>query len=246
MRAILAAITLTGLSLAVPVVATLPLVACNKSENAGAEEARNEAEKELKAKAGTNEIAKKIIPPVPGGAHIPCDQLLDLAGFTKALGEKEPLTTKPAAMAEAEAAASCSLIRGGKRPSTAEQAALLKINPRLGVMPGDEICNVSAFCWTIEDADHLRKKCAQRKDRDDDTMGTYACVQVVAQGADDVQVFRFFDEDTKCLLQVRGGPSNVDNEVIRSCARAARDLITPAQIAVNKDAPAPAAQTPGK
>ena len=117
---------------------------------------------------------------------------------------------------------------------------MLKANGRLGVMNGDEVCNVAAFCWTIEDAAHFRQKCAQRKEKDDDSMGSYACVQIVAQGVDDVQVFRFFDEDTKCILQVRGGPSNVDNELIRDCAKAARDSIGPAQIAVGKPAPAPA------
>ena len=45
------------------------------------------------------------------------------------------------------------------------------------------------------------------------------------------------------LLQVRGGPSNVDNEMIRSCAKAARDTIGPAQIRV--DAPEPAAAGSG-
>ncbi len=221
-------------------IAVPALTACKKGENAGAEEARLEAEKEQKAKAGTNEVAKTIMAPVPGQAKIPCEQLIDPAAFTTAMGEKEPLTTKAAPMGEAEAAASCSLIRGGKRPSTAEQTALLKKNPRLGVMPGDEVCNVSAFCYVLETLDHFKAKCAAKKDRNDDTMGSYACVQVVAQGADDVQVFRFFDEDTKCILQVRGGPSNVDNDLIRNCAKAARDSIGLPQIAVTKPA-APAA-----
>ena len=91
---------------------------------------------------------------------------------------------------------------------------------------------MTAFCWTIEEAQKFKEKCKVRKDRDDESMGSYACVQVVAQGIDDVFVYRFFDEDTKCILQVRGGPSNVDNEIIRNCAKTARDMIGPAQIAV--------------
>src|SRR5262249_16926440 len=151
--------------------------------------------------------AKKISPPVPGMAHIPCEQLIDLPAFKAAMGEKEDMTVKDSTKGEAEAAASCSLIRGGKRPSDADQKALIKQNGRLGGVAGDEVCNVTAFCWTIEDADRFKAKCKQRKEKDDETMGTYACMQVVAVGADDVQVFRFFDEDTKCILQVRGGPS---------------------------------------
>ena len=62
---------------------------------------------------------------------------------------------------------------------------------------------------------------------------------IVAQGADDVKRFRFFDPDTKCIIQVRGGPSNVDNDLIGKCAKAAHDLIGPDQIKVGA-APPPA------
>ena len=72
-------------------------------------------------------------------------------------------------------------------------------------------------------------------------MGSYACVQIVAQGADDVQVFRFFDDDTKCILRVGGGPSNVDNEQIKTCAKVARDTIGPAQIVITAAPAAPPA-----
>ena len=50
------------------------------------------------------------------------------------------------------------------------------------------------------------------------------------QGVDDVKGFRMFDDDTKCVLQVRGGPSNVDNDLIGKCAKYAHDLIGPDQI----------------
>lgn len=216
--------------------------ACSKGENAGAEEARKAAEAELKAKAATGEVAKKISPPIPGEQRIPCETLVDAAAYTSALGEKEPLVVKDTGKNEPEAAASCSLVRGGKRLTDAEQQALLKKEGRLGVMPGDEVCNVSAFCWTIEDPERFKKKCAQRKDTDDESMGTYACRQTVATGAFDVYVYRFFDEDTKCILQVKGGPSNTDNEVIRKCAIAARDGFGPAQL---KPGAAPAAPADG-
>jgi len=105
-------------------------------------------------------------------------------------------------------------------------------------MPQDVICDVTAFCWTIESIDTLKKRCGERKERDDDSMGTYACVQIVATGAFDVQVFRFFDEDTKCIVQVRGGASQTDNDIIRKCAVTARDSIGPQQIVPGEAAPA--------
>ncbi|MFT3697280.1 MAG: hypothetical protein QM831_29320 [Kofleriaceae bacterium] len=214
--------------------------ACTKGGSSGEEEAKREAEAERKAKEATpGAVAKKINPPVPGRAKLKCENMIDADKFTQALGETAPLTLKES-NTEAEAAASCSLIRGGKRPSEAEQKAMLKKSSRLGVLPGDEVCNVSAFCWTIEDQDRFVKKCQEMKEKIDETLGFKSCILVVATGEDDVNRHRFFDDDTKCIFQVRGGPSMVDNDVIGKCAKAAHDLIGPAQIAVTADATAPA------
>lgn len=213
------------------------LAACSKGENAGAEEARKAAEAEQKEREARGEPAKKIAPPVPGEQRIPCETLLDLAAYQGSMGETEPMVIKDVGKNEPEAAASCSLVRGGKKLTEAEQQAKLKKDGRLGVLPGDEICNISAFCWTIEDADRFRKKCATRKEADDDSMGSYACRQTVMVGAFDVYVYRFFDADTKCILAVKGGASQTDNEVTRKCAMTARDTITPERI--KPGAPAP-------
>jgi hypothetical protein len=216
--------------------------ACGKSnENAGAEEAKKEAEKQLKAKEGTAEVAKKINPPVPGRAHLTCDQLIDRTAWQEALGETEPITVDES-KSEPEAAASCSIRRGGKKLTEAEQKAQLKKTGRLGVLPGDEICNLSTFCWTIEDPDRFRAKCKELKETDDESLGFYSCVLIVAQGEDDVKRFRFFDSDTKCIFQVRGGPSNVDNDLIGKCAKTAYALIGPDQIKVG----APPATAPAE
>src|SRR5438105_1966073 len=126
------------------------LAACGKSgEEAGREAALKQAEAEQKMKEGPAVAAKRIDPPVTGRQMLSCDAVIDAAKWKDVLGEPEPVTVKTAK--EPDAAASCSIVRGGKRPNAAEQAALKKQNGRLGVMPGDEICNVSTFCWTIED-----------------------------------------------------------------------------------------------
>ncbi len=221
---------------------TIALAACSKS-NEGAEEARKQAEKELKDKVATGGVAAKISPPVPGRAKLPCSQVLSAELMKQALGEVEDITIADS-KTEPEAAASCSLLRGGKKLGEAEQKAKLKKDGRLGVLAGDEICNVSTFCWTIEDPERFRKKCAEMKDKDDDSLGFYACVLVVAQGVDDVKRWRFFDDDTKCIIQVRGGPSNVDNDLIGKCAKAAHDLIGPDQIKPSA-APAEGAKADG-
>ena len=219
-------------------VVALGLSACSKGENAGAEEAKKEAQRELEAKAKEpNAVPKVINPPVPGRAKLDCASVIDAAKFQQELGEKEPITVT-ASKSEPEAAASCSLLRGGKRLSEAEQKAALKKNGRLGVMPGDELCNISTFCWTIEDPDRFAKKCAKMKEKIDSALGFPACILVVATGEDDVNRYRFFDDDTKCIFQVRGGPSMVDNDLIGKCAKGAHDLIGPEQI---KPGAAPAA-----
>ena len=228
----------------IAIILSLALLACSKGANEGAEEAKKQAEKEQKEKEASGGVAKKINPPVPGRAKLNCNAVINATQFTQVLGEVEPVTVAES-KSEPDAAASCSVLRGGKRLSDAEQKAKLKKEGRLGVMAGDEICNVSTFCWTIEDAERFRKKCAEMKDTDDDTLGFYACVLIVATGADDVKRFRFFDDDTKCIIQVRGGPSNVDNDLIGKCAKAAHDLIGPEQIKVGAaPAEAAAAETP--
>ena len=240
--AVLGFVAIMRAAIAIVVGAVSLWAACSKGENAGAEEARKAAEAEQKAKEASGESAKKISPPVPGEKRIPCEQLIDLAAYQTATGETEPLTIRDEAKNEPEAAASCSLVKGGKKLTEAEQQAKLKKDGRLGVIPGDVICNVAAFCWTIEDPERFRKKCATRKETDDDTMGTYSCRQTVMVGAFDVYVYRFFDADTKCILQVKGGASQMDAEITRKCAIAARDTIGPAQISVSgAAAPAPAA-----
>jgi hypothetical protein len=230
------------------IVLSIALLACSKGANEGAEEAKKQAEKEQKEKEAAGGVAKKISPPVPGRAKLNCASVINASQFQQVLGETEAITVADS-KTEPDAAASCSVLRGGKRLSDAEQKAKLKKDGRLGVMAGDEICNVSTFCWTIEDADRFRKKCAEMKDKDDDSLGFYSCVLIVAQGADDVKRFRFSDDDTKCIIQVRGGPSNVDNDLIGRCAKAAHDLIGPDQIKVGAapaEAPAPAAEGSAK
>lgn len=217
------------------------LAGCGNSERAGAEEAQRQAEHEQKSRQAASPPAKRIAPPVPGQAHIPCSQLIDAAAFQTALGEKQPLTVKEVTRSEPESAASCSLVRGGKPLSAAEQKALLQKAGRLGVLPGDELCNITAFCSTIEAPDRFRASCKQKKDLDDESLGSYACVHIQAVGADDVKLFRLLDDDTRCILQIRGGPSNVNNDSIAACAKAARDAIGPAQIKV----PAAAAGSAG-
>ncbi len=211
--------------------------ACEKQEDAAAEVARESALEAARREAAGG-VAVKQKAPMEEGKNIPCDRLVNTTTFTEALGEKAPLSVRDNSKANKDASASCSIVRGGVAPSRAAQEALLKKNPRLGVLPGDELCYLNVYCTTVEQPERFRKSCRTKGFQDDESMGSFACRQVVAQGADDVNVFHFFDEDSRCVLRVGGGPSNVNNELIRNCAKTARDTIGPDQIS---DAPMPVA-----
>jgi hypothetical protein len=218
----------------------LAAAGCSKGANQGAEEARKQAEAEQKAKEARGEVAKKISPPVPGDAKLACANVLKPDLVKQVLGEAEDVTIVDAKgpAAEGDAAATCEIRRGGKRLTTKEQEAKLKKEPRLGVMAGDEICNIALFCSTIEDGERFKKRCLDSKDNKiDDTLGFSTCLRIIMTGANDVNSYRFFDDDTKCIFQVRAGASNVDNDLIGKCAKAAHDLIGPNEIKVTAAAP---------
>jgi hypothetical protein len=234
-------------------VAAYGLIGCGDGRNAGIEEAKRQAEAELKAKVDTGGVPKTLKPPVAGEAKLDCTKIIELDKFQAALGEKEPFTISDVSKTDKEAAAICNLVRGGKKLDATAQAALTKKEGKLGVLPGDPLCQVTLYCSTIESADKYKKKCEEQAATDakkgsypfsgvkpDESMGSFACVQYVPTGAFDAQVFRFFDADTKCIFQVRGGPSNQDNDVIRKCAQTARDTIgPPALTALAEPAPKP-------
>jgi hypothetical protein len=209
----------------------LIVTGCESGKQAAIEAAQKEQEA-ANAKRGEVTAAKKITPPVAGEAKLPCDQVINLEKFQTELAEKEPLSIKDGTPKKGDIAADCSLVRGGKKLTEAEQKKLLKDKGRLGILSGDVVCNIKLFCYTFEDPDRFKKRCAAMKERGDESMGSFACVQVVPTGVFDVEVYKFFDEDTKCVFEVRGGPSNTENDVIRNCSKIARDTIGPAQIAV--------------
>jgi len=211
----------------------LVVAACGKSaEEKGLEAAKAEEMKELADKKAKGEIAPTKRPPIANNARVPCEQLINPEAFTTALEEKEPLTVRDETAKDGDAAASCALVKGGKKLTAAEQEALRKKEPRLGVMPGDPVCLITAYCWSFEDEEHLKAKCVEQKDAGDDTMGSYACVHIQATGIYDVKIFKFFDADTKCIIKSSPAGPQTDNEVLRKCAVTARDTIGPDQIKV--------------
>lgn len=214
-------------------------VACKgNSEEEGRLAAQKAAEEEAKRQAPGSQAAPKIHAPVQGSRKVECSQLINLPLFREALEEKEPLSMRDTRKSSAEASAACSLLRGGRMLTPREQEAIIKRNGKLGVLPGDELCNIAAFCSVNADEESLRKRCTGAGKSHHDAMGSYACATTVQHGAVDVVSLRFVDSDTHCMMEVRGGPSMSDNDFIVRCAKAARDLIGPPEIAEQPATPA--------
>ncbi len=220
-------LSLAGLVLSLT--STLP--ACKgDSEREGILAAQRAAEAEAKLQ-GATAAAPRMRAPVEDSRKVECTQLINLPMFREALGEKEPLSMRDTAKANADASAACSLMRGGRPLSAREQEALIKRAGKLGVLAGDELCHIAAFCGVRSDDEAVRKRCTGANRAHDDGPDGYACVTTVPHGAVDAISLRFVDPDTHCVFEVRGGPSMADNDFIRKCAKAARDLIGPDEIA---------------
>jgi hypothetical protein len=225
--------------------------ACNAEEEgrAAAKREAAAARKEAEAKV---KPADRIEVTVPQGKHLPCTQLMDPPAYTAALGEIEPLTVRDATGAMGDATASCSLIRGGKRPDAKEQEKIIKKQGRLGSLPGDEVCNVTLYCWVVDDAAKFSERCKPTpaepwKSPDPSATGGFACKETRPQGEFDIDSYKFHDTETRCLFAVRGGPSMTDNELIATCAKTARETIGPDHLKAGASAryelPAPDAGT---
>jgi hypothetical protein len=204
---------------------------CDAAER-GRAAAKAEADAERQKAAAQIKPVNRIKAAVAKGTRVPCTQLIDPSAFTTALGETEPLTVRDSTGTMLDATASCTLIRGGERPDTKAQEAIIKKTGRLGTLPGDPECVVTLYCWVVEDAEKFKDRCVTSpgasgtKTADDSATGAWACRETFPQGAFDVDSFKFLDADTKCLFQINGGPSVTDNDRIATCARIARETIS--------------------
>ena len=216
-------------------VSVLALVAACNAEEEGRAAAKREAAAARAEDQAKVKPADRIEVAVPQGKHVPCTQVMDPPAYTAALEELEPLTVRDATGAMGDATASCSLIRGGTPLDAKAQEKLLKKQGRLGTLPGDEVCNVTLYCWVVDDEAKFRDRCRPtpqepNKAPDASSTGGFACKETRPQGEFDIDTFKFYDGKTRCLFAVRGGPSMTDNDLIATCAKVARESIGPDHI----------------
>ena len=170
--------------------------------------------------------ASKIVQhksPVPHGKHVLCTDVLNATTIGAEL-QKELTVTQAK---DKTVTASCELRLAGKRPTEKEQERIIKAKGKLGVMPGDVWCNVKLHCWFADLNEKLfEKRCLQKQNQLDKSLGAVACIQVTPVAHIDSYTYRILDNDSKCMLEVRGGPSVTKQDDVASCAKAAMNSVT--------------------
>jgi hypothetical protein len=203
--------TLTILCLAC--LGCLGLTACPKDEP-------NSMADPTPPKVGDGSNVVTIRTTVPYGKQVSCDKLLDAAKLSPALGETDPVTIVDLKQTDHEAAAVCSIRKGGKAPTAAEQAKKLEKNGLLlGVLPGDEICQLRAYCSFPYDVAAEKKRVeATGETCSEGDIGDLTCIKSIPVGPKDRTIVTVLDGDAKCRYTI--SPTTlVDAEPMKLCAR---------------------------
>jgi hypothetical protein len=213
-------------------------MACPSQENAQ-EFARQQAEA---ARKPPTTKAVKIDTALQSGVHLACADLLPAAELATQLGEKEPVTITDLTSGNPDATATCSIRRGGKPLDEKAQARIVEKGGRLGVMGGDELCNLTLYCSVPADEEALKQRCATEESLGNHTLGVFSCVKVTPKGEFYGYTYKLIDPDSKCTIMMRGGPSVVEEPLVQACSRAAMKLIGPESLHPSEAAGEPAGE----
>jgi hypothetical protein len=208
------------------------LIACSGLACPSAQDAEEFAKSQAKAadKGPTGKVIK-VDTPLQSGLHLACADLLPVQELTTLLEEKEPVTLLDQTDKNPDSTSTCSIRRGGQPLSEKEQARIVEKKGRLGVMGGDELCNLTLYCAVPADEGALKERCNTEGSLGNHTLGVFSCVKVTPKGADDGYSYKFIDEDSKCTMLMRGGPSVVEEPLVQACSRAAMKLINAESLA---------------
>jgi hypothetical protein len=169
----------------------------------------------------------RFVSPVPYGKHVACADLIDGTRFATYLGDAIG-EVKDRSKSNGEATSVCAIMRGGTPPKSDAQLRAYKKNAmKLGVLPGDEVCTVTAFCSYPTDPEAFKAKCEAQGQREDTSIGQLACVRESQRADAYAYTYRTIDAETQCLFEVMGGPSVTDEALVQSCTRAALETIGP-------------------
>ncbi len=204
----------------------LLVTGCKGEPGSWETEARTEEKKEKKS------TVRVVKTPVAPGTKVPCDKVLDPVRVGEALGQE--VLIKDVSESDAEANAVCRVVLAGEPPSAKEQEKKWMENNRvLGVLPGDEICQVTLYCSFPVDVEDKRKRCESEGKQVGEAVGRLTCTRIVHAGAEDRYIYEVIDGDPECTYLINPGPSVVGPEVPEKCARMAVDQIGPENVKVN-------------
>ncbi len=193
-------------------------------------ELEEEAPKPVEVKKKSNII--KIQTAVMPGKHLACDAVFpDVAVFTETIGT-EIGSIKDKGKNNSSATFVCSVIRAGDQPESVKEAKTLEEKyAKLGVLPGDSFCQITAFCSRATNKDEFEKKCKADGNQEAILAGEFACLRATEKAAEYSYTYKFIDPETKCVVEALAGPSVISQEVVKNCALAARKSITVAGMA---------------
>jgi len=238
------AIIMTGLLVA---------AACGDNTQEEAKKLAQEQADKLAAekRASAPAVAYKVEVPVLGGHRIDClDLFPDVKPFSDAISaaekraeavEMKQLDRKEQIKRQPGVNAVCEFRRGGVRPTAEEQKKMSEKTQRLGVLPGDIYCEVRVDCGKPFDENYESncRKLSQHEGHRD--LGVFSCILKTIRAERDAYRYKLYEPDTKCYLDVLGGPSVTDDPIPRGCAKAAIDAIKVESIAKYKNlGPTPA------
>jgi hypothetical protein len=211
-------------------VLALAMAGCGKGEDP-AEYAKQQAKSQEKPRPPSQIV--KVTTPVAPGAKVKCEDWIDVAKFTEATGETEPLGINDKSRSEVDPTSICSLTKAGVPPSEAEQAKMMEKNTyKIGVVGGDEYCLVHLYCGHVTSNAEVERKCkSDAMNQMKDLMGQPACVHQTQRAARWAYRYTVVDTDTTCGLEVQGGPSVTDEDLVQRCTLAALESLTKQGIA---------------
>jgi hypothetical protein len=189
------------------------LAGCPKDETGSA------AEVKVKPDASTANVIR-VETTIPWGKKVPCAKILDPAAVAAALGEAEVTINDTTESGEKEATSICSVKKTGKVLTAKEQEKLgSKEGFKIGVQPGDEICQLRAYCSYNYDIADSKKKAEAMGQTCSTDIGDLTCIQEVQAGADYRYIVTVLDPDSKCQYKV--SPTTITTkEPMLACAKA--------------------------
>ncbi len=174
----------------------------------------------------------KLTTAVPYGKHLACEDVFpDTAIFTETMGD-EIGSIVDKSKSNSEATVACSLIRAGEPPESPKELKTLEGKyAKLGVLPGDEYCMITAYCSLANDEDTFKAKCEKDGHQRSSLEGQFACLRSTEKGAEYSYTYKFIEPDTKCTVEAMAGPSVNEESMVKNCAIAARAAMTKASVA---------------